>query len=47
MWACVRDWDWAEMRSCGVGLGQFACFKFDERYPPVFSILALAYTKPY
>jgi hypothetical protein len=31
MWACVRDWDWTEMRSCGVGLGQFACFKFDER----------------
>jgi len=30
-WWCLRDWDWFEMRSCGVGIGQFACFKFDER----------------
>ena len=31
MWACVRDWDWEEMMACGVGLGEFACFRFDER----------------
>jgi hypothetical protein len=31
LWVCLRDWDWAEMRTCGVGLGQFACFKFEER----------------
>ena len=30
MWMCVRDWNWVEMRSCGVGLGQFACFRFNE-----------------
>jgi len=22
MWACVRDWDWEQMKACGVGLGQ-------------------------
>ena len=31
MWACVRDWDCEEMVACGVGLGEFACFRFDER----------------
>ena len=31
LWMCLRDWDWSEMRDCGVGIGQFACFRYDER----------------
>jgi len=31
LWMCLRDWDWTEMRSCGVGIGQFACFRYEER----------------
>jgi len=31
VWACVRDWVEEEMANCGVGPGQLACFRFDER----------------
>ena len=31
LWMCLRDWNFTEMRSCGVGFGQFACFRFEER----------------
>jgi hypothetical protein len=31
VWACVRDWIPEEMLKCGVGPGQLACFRFDER----------------
>lgn len=31
VWACVRDWIEEEMVTCGVGPGQLACFRFDER----------------
>jgi hypothetical protein len=31
VWACVRDWVEEEMVKCGVGPGQLACFRFDEK----------------
>jgi len=31
VWACLRDWIEEEMVTCGVGPGQLACFRFDER----------------
>jgi hypothetical protein len=31
VWVCVRDWFPDEMRKCGVGPGQLACFRFEER----------------
>ena len=31
VWACLRDWIQEEMPPCGVGPGQLACFRFEDR----------------